>query len=117
LHNTKIDKKIDFLLCGYIYYYNKKNNKIIMGKIVRLTESELTNVIRRIVNEQENTGTFGTLGIEWERLKKAITGDGTYTTKGESLSKDLEDAFNWLSKKAEEIKKASQSSSDLKKKH
>jgi hypothetical protein len=84
-----------------------------MKRIVRLTESDLTRIVRRVIMEQENTGTFSTLEIEWKRLKKAVqSGSSEWTSKGESLSKDLDKSIEALkkggkdaAKYAEELKK------------
>jgi hypothetical protein len=77
-----------------------------MKRIDRLTESDLTRIVRRVIMEQENTGTFSTLEIEWKRLKKAVqSGSSEWTSKGESLSKDLDKSIEALKKKGTDKEK------------
>ena len=80
-----------------------------MKRIIRLTESDLTRIVRRVISEQPkpntNTGTFGTLAIEWERFKSLFGGTGDWTSQSNEVKKDfaaaldkLKEADKWVNK-------------------
>lgn len=77
-----------------------------MGKKIKLTESQLVSIIQKVVNEQENTGTFSTLAIEWERFKNLFGGKGDWSAQSESVKKDFEKVVQTLKKGGYEADKA-----------